>query len=728
MPTERAEVIIADAERAVSAPWFDAARTAGHPRIVLISRIDALLRPWRAAGLAVLRAPFAAPALLDAIDGRDVPAAPRPASRNSKRREAVVAASRELPELPGLVASATRLPMMLLTTVDDTHQTFVMQGGLPDDLAIAGGSLRAWSLCRHVVDNDAPLIVNDARLHPELAETPLVAKGLVRAYAGIPVRDRDGAVVATVCALSPDPHEFAASEIASLRLAAGIIESRLPPPPSEHEHTVPARPMRAAPPPPHDDGLVGALLDGKFLVTGKLGEGGSSFVYLARDTTIGTLVAVKVVHKESAAAALLEEARTLASIRHPNVVQIFGWGRTTNEQIFLVLEYVKGRSLSHRARELLTEGLSMSVDELLATLSDVAGALETLHGAGYVHGDVKAANILLDRQLGRRVLVDFGLSMRLPSGARSPSGKLEMGASLGRVGGTPGYSAPEQMLSTGPSVPAVEADVYGIATLAYLLLAMRGPFGRPGTDQGEPGVRPPIFASLTTFRPDLPGLVDDVFRRALSAEPRERHRSPTNFLDALRGALAGKKIPVASLGLPGESRGSAFARVSRVVAELLGDEGEGAVRARMSGSDCAAFEAATDPHEWYASSSFLSYLRAYEHLAPVENLGAAAFRVIGPRELAGINIDRSPHTLMRSFQPLFARFHTWCIFEFRPTSSDAMEVTLDLRAEHAPAGCRYVGGMMRASLLTVRKVVTVHHVRCRANGDPRCILDVRWRQ
>src|SRR3954466_15273264 len=149
--------------------------------------------------------------------------------------------------------------------------------------------------------------------------------------------------------------------------------------------------------------LQGAL-EPQYRLERELGRGGMGVVFLATDTTLDRRVAIKVVHPELAlheaiTRRFLTEARTIARVRHPNIVAIHAAG-SSNGLLYYVMDEVAGESLRQR----LTRGGRLTPDETTRIVSDLASALDCAGRAGVVHRDVKPENVLLDQASGRALL------------------------------------------------------------------------------------------------------------------------------------------------------------------------------------------------------------------------------------------------------------------------------------------------------------------------------------
>ena len=208
---------------------------------------------------------------------------------------------------------------------------------------------------------------------------------------------------------------------------------------------------------------------GRYHLVERLGAGAMGAVYRARDASLGREVAVKTIHTLGRSEFQLEmfharfdnEARALAALSHPNVVNVFDVG-VEDGTPFLVMELVEGRSLADR----LEQQGCLSPDEACALGWQLAGALGAAHARGIVHRDVKPGNVL-EADTGVWKLADFGV-------AHVPESSLTL---TGQFLGSPAYAAPEA-LGLGEFGPA--SDVYSLGATLYEALAGTPPFGAGG--------------------------------------------------------------------------------------------------------------------------------------------------------------------------------------------------------------------------------------------------------
>lgn len=218
------------------------------------------------------------------------------------------------------------------------------------------------------------------------------------------------------------------------------------------------------------DPLIGTLLDGRYRVEQRIATGGMSTVYKGTDTRLDRVLALKVMHPDLAGdegftARFIREAKAVARLSHPNVVNVFDQG-ADGGNVFLAMEYVPGRTL----RDLLRDRGALSVRAALDVLEPVLAALGAAHRAGLVHRDVKPENVLITDG-GLVKVADFGLVRVLNAADGSPTSTST--ATGGTVMGTVSYLAPEQILPDAPTDQRV--DVYAAGILLYEMLTGRRP-------------------------------------------------------------------------------------------------------------------------------------------------------------------------------------------------------------------------------------------------------------
>jgi eukaryotic-like serine/threonine-protein kinase len=247
-----------------------------------------------------------------------------------------------------------------------------------------------------------------------------------------------------------------------------------------------------------------------------VGSGSAAEVFLARDIGLGRLVAVKVlsprlVENPVALARFRREAKAAASLDHPNAVAVHRTGTLSNGVPYLVMQFVKGRTLEEK---LEAEG-PLSAEEARRILSQAAAALAAAHQQGFVHRDVRPNNVLCDDEGGRVLVADFGLAGILPYSDRTDPGLTRPGEVLGDLR----YLSPEQVRGESPTEGT---DVYSLGVMGYEILTGKGPYpSKPGRGPGLPDLNAdPI--PLATLRPDVDPHLASVLERCLSKQPQKR--------------------------------------------------------------------------------------------------------------------------------------------------------------------------------------------------------------
>ncbi|HEV8463223.1 MAG TPA: protein kinase [Gaiellaceae bacterium] len=270
--------------------------------------------------------------------------------------------------------------------------------------------------------------------------------------------------------------------------------------------------------------MVGEVLSDRYELEELVGTGGMSSVFRAHDRLLDRKVALKVLHQQYTEDAeyverFRHEARSVASLSHPNVVTVIDRGEHEGRQ-FIVFEYVDGENL----KKLIERG-PLPVDQALQLALQIARGLSFAHQQGLVHRDVKPQNVLLNGN-GQAKVTDFGI-------ARSLDVKHGM-TQTGTVLGTSDYIAPEQ--AQGQRVDA-QTDVYSLGVVLYEMLTSDVPFegenfvavAMQHISQPAPHVR--------AVRPDVPPRVDAAVQRAMAKEPQDRFPSMAAFCQELEACL-----------------------------------------------------------------------------------------------------------------------------------------------------------------------------------------------
>jgi serine/threonine protein kinase len=270
--------------------------------------------------------------------------------------------------------------------------------------------------------------------------------------------------------------------------------------------------------------MIGTVLSGRYRLEAKLGSGGMSTVYLARDQTLDRQVAVKVMHREMSEQAdqlerFRQEARAVAKLSHPNVVSVIDAGEDGGHP-YIVFEYVEGETLKQR----ISRNGALDTQEAIAYAIEIARGLSVAHARRMVHRDIKPQNILIDAE-GRAKLTDFGISRQLEQDGMTATG---------RVLGTTDYVAPEQAM--GRKVDP-RSDIYSLGVVLYEMLVGQVPFqadSQVGVAMKHVNEELP---DVQRRRPEVSAAVALVVERATAKDPGERYQQVSEMIDDLSTAL-----------------------------------------------------------------------------------------------------------------------------------------------------------------------------------------------
>jgi serine/threonine protein kinase len=276
-------------------------------------------------------------------------------------------------------------------------------------------------------------------------------------------------------------------------------------------------------------GLVGRTIANRYFVASFLGQGGMAEVYKVWDKSRMANVAIKVLHENlTGEGAFLDhfrrEAGTLASLQHPNIVRFYSLEQHDNIA-FIVMDYVEGSTL----REVMKSSGIIQFQTALRFMRDICSALNYAHELGYVHCDIKPANIMINKN-GSCLVSDFGIA-QLTGG---PSSSMS-------TAGTAGYIAPEQIQR---GAPTAASDIYALGVLLYELLTARRPFaGHSTKSEGSTSDRirweqinlaPP---SPRQYNPAISTELERLILRCLERDISRRYTSVQNLLSALEPIL-----------------------------------------------------------------------------------------------------------------------------------------------------------------------------------------------
>jgi serine/threonine-protein kinase len=270
---------------------------------------------------------------------------------------------------------------------------------------------------------------------------------------------------------------------------------------------------------------------GNYLLTARLGEGGMGTVYLAEHAALGRRAAVKVLlpalsADDDAVARFFTEARAVAAVHHPSIVEIYDFGHLPDGGAYIVMELLQGESLAARRRRFGR----LDAGRALALTRQLAGALGAAHDAGIIHRDLKPDNVFIvpDPEVpgGERIkILDFGVA-KLASPASAPS-RTQAGAVLG----TPIYISPEQCRNAAEIDG--RADLYSLGCVLYELVCGRPPFALDSVGD--------LIAHHLYFEPAPPRTcgaeisegVEQLILWLLRKEPAARPGSARELIDAI---------------------------------------------------------------------------------------------------------------------------------------------------------------------------------------------------
>jgi eukaryotic-like serine/threonine-protein kinase len=289
--------------------------------------------------------------------------------------------------------------------------------------------------------------------------------------------------------------------------------------------------------------LSNQILDARYQVMKKLGEGGMSYVYLAKEISSGDTVAIKVLSPrlatdKSSVERLRREAGLAMRLDHPNVCRILRLGESEDGLIYLVMPFLKGELLSDRE----VRGGPMDITLGVTLLKQMCAGLHHAHELQIIHRDLKPENVMLVPDDGdgteRAVVMDFGLAKE-----RRADPAIAKLTATGIILGTPEFMSPEQI--RGKPLDA-RSDIYALGIVAFEMFTGKLPFqGRNAQEMMIARLRSQP-QSVRTLRPDVPEPVEKALTRALQTNPDDRFATAIEFGDALSGA--GPATPSSSGG------------------------------------------------------------------------------------------------------------------------------------------------------------------------------------
>jgi diguanylate cyclase (GGDEF)-like protein len=496
---------------------------------------------------------------------------------------------------------------------------------------------------------------------------------------------------------------------------------------------------------------AGTTVGGTYRVVHELSRGAMGVVYRGEDLGLGRQVAIKVLRSDLASDRdLVErfraEAGILASLHHKNLVQVYALGVHAGE-VYFVMELVEGQPLSEVLRATLERREWFPTEAIAQIALEIGDALDAMHVLGLIHRDVKPANILLDRERDRAVLVDVGVAVK--AGNQSDAA------------GTPGFAAPESFLEQegGP-----QTDVYGLASTMYCALTGRPPFGSGPAPQVLQRQLHDEMTPPSQLRHGLSQAVDVVFKKALEPKPKKRWASASTFAIALGRALermSGEmRVPQVSDGdiavLQAESvlaptegidEVSQIVPLSSLVPEITGrvraahlrvlhkilqhGVGEsGLARLKTERPDLANLLGATlAPLGWVELRELVGTFDVARDLLPgmvvAQKVGRGTMSATFARLFGADPASLSPETVLAALPTFWDRYHEWTDVEVAVKPGFA-----EIRQTGYPGSsdiCLLVGAELeRIVELTGAEAVTSSHPLCRLAGNDACEFKLSW--
>lgn len=417
-----------------------------------------------------------------------------------------------------LAAELCGTEIALITLVDADRQWFKARVGVERT-----DTPRDLSFCGHCITGASAMIVPDTHLDPRFVDNPLVTgEPGIRFYAGVPLEVEPGSAIGALSVADRKPRTLTERQLESLRRLSRQVAKELRLRRDLQQVTTELA--------IHPGDVVG----GRWTITREIGRGGVGAVFEAKDAG-GQRVAIKVLlpawrENEQVVDRFAREARVLMQLRSPHVGRLLDVGNLEaihGELPYLVLEYLEGMDL----QRLVEKRGPLPYRQAFHWIADACDGVGEAHALGVVHRDLKPSNVFLAQQEEGPPIVkvlDFGIA------AGDPSRREVKLTAVDALMGSPGYMAPEQILSSA-DVDA-RSDVWSMGVTLYEVLSGSVPF--PGDTDLQ------VFAAVMTrppvpLRERLPGVspaVEAVLDRCMARERADRWPSMAELAQALRTA------------------------------------------------------------------------------------------------------------------------------------------------------------------------------------------------
>jgi len=692
--------------------------------------------------------------------------------------DAPALASRELDRARGLIATS----LVELTSDAAVSLRAVAAGFGTSDCVVwwqGGGQMVPTAARPPPAEDYRAEIASAARIAAVAAGTVITSGKAPRSVIGEPLRASATEVAGLVAIVEDTARRFSEAERSDLEALArrlthelawlashgrSVIGGHRVPAARRHDRVTGPVPRATAadqaPPEPADDraaqpvpgaeagGLTaGTIVGGTYRVVHELSRGAMGVVYRGEDLGLGRPVAIKVLRSDLASdrdlvSRFRAEAGLLASLHHRNLVQVYALGEHAGD-VYFVMELVEGEPLSEVVRATIERNEWFPTAAAAQIALEIGDALDAMHEVGVIHRDVKPANIVLDRERDRAVLVDVGVAVRT-GGQRDAAG-------------TPGFAAPESFLD---HADAPTTDVYGLAATVYCMLTGRPPFGSGSAPQVMQRQLGEALAAPSELRPSLSEAVDAVLAKALSPVAKKRWASASTFSIALARALdrlpanqviarssedpvnaaealLGPTEPLDSGELrratgeratTGQVRAAHLRVLSRLFLHHVGEAGLAQIVSETPGL-AGALSASLAPLGWVALADLVTAFELARTYVPSQvvprKVGRGTVSATFVRLFGADPAKLSAETVMTALPVFWAHYHDWGDIDVHVEPGSA-ELVLHGYAGSIDVCALVVAELERVVELTGAGAASVTHTACAVTGAPRCVYRVTW--
>ena len=308
--------------------------------------------------------------------------------------------------------------------------------------------------------------------------------------------------------------------------------------------------------------LVGHVLDMKYTLLSKLGEGGMGSVYLAEQSSMGREVAIKVLRREysqnkMAIKRFLREARAASKLAHPNTITVYDFGQSNDGLLYLVMERLSGRPLA----DILDSDGPMVITRAVHIISQICDSLQEAHKQGITHRDLKPENIFIEQKVGNVDFVkvlDFGIAKMQGDDTTTSA------TATGMICGTPSYMSPEQAM--GKDIDG-RSDIYALGILLYEMITNVKPFEGDTPMEvmlkhiNEPS--PNVYERTGIAVPEgIQDVLDKMLAKKAPDRPADCQEAKHLMIAALGSKVVGPIVSTQDPSLPKKRRDEASLRIS----------------------------------------------------------------------------------------------------------------------------------------------------------------------